>query len=78
VDVGAGDGLDEVAALRRERDRYAALCAALRAERAAQDELVSLLEEEAARLREPREATTGIDAGLTSLCVDGAADVTGY
>ena len=73
VDVGTGDGLDEVAALRRERDRYAALCAALRAEQAAQDELVSLLEEEAARLSEPREATTSIDAGPTSLRVDGAA-----
>ncbi|WP_175771334.1 glycosyltransferase family protein [Burkholderia ambifaria] len=78
VDVGAGDGLEEIAALRRERDRYAALCATLRAERAAQDELVSLLEEEAARLSDPREATTSIDTSLTSLRVDDAAEVTEY
>ena len=78
VDVGAGEGRDEVAALRRERDRYAALCAALRAERAAQNELVSRLEAEAAQLRGPREAATSIDAAPASLRVDGGSEVATY
>ncbi|WP_240462007.1 glycosyltransferase [Burkholderia sp. Nafp2/4-1b] len=78
VDVGVGEGRDEVAVLRRERDRYAALCAALRAERTAQDELVSRLEAEAARLREPRGAATSIDTGPVSLRVDGGSEVATY
>ena len=66
VDVGARDDRGEVAALRRERDRHAALSEALRAERSAQDELVSRLEAEIARLRGPQIATTSVGAGRAS------------
>ncbi|KVL32313.1 glycosyl transferase family 1 [Burkholderia territorii] len=78
VDIGAGEGRDEVAALRRERDRYAALCAALRAERAAQDELVSRLEAEAAQLRKAQASAAGVDAALESMSAEGAAATTRY
>ncbi|WP_321819960.1 MULTISPECIES: glycosyltransferase family protein [unclassified Burkholderia] len=78
IDVGTGEGRGEIAALRRERDRYAALCATLRAERAAQDELVSRLEAETARLRELHEALASVDAGPASLHADGASEMARY